>query len=110
MGHGHSANSGSSLRQAEYDGETEAQPGTLTPKVLHRDVLWAGLLGWGRRRQPLTGNFVSLSTGHGNHRESSPFLCPLEASRGNDYYDRNLALFEVAEEPFWAISVAGRWE
>uniref|UniRef100_A0A8C0L7T1 Solute carrier family 12 member 4 n=1 Tax=Canis lupus dingo TaxID=286419 RepID=A0A8C0L7T1_CANLU len=33
-------------------------------------------------------------TGHGNHRESSPFLCPLEASRGNDYYDRNLALFE----------------
>lgn len=53
---------------------------------------------------------LSLSTGHGNHRESSPFLCPLEASRGNDYYDRNLALFEVAEGPFWAISVAGRWE
>ncbi|XP_034495102.1 solute carrier family 12 member 4 isoform X2 [Ailuropoda melanoleuca] len=34
------------------------------------------------------------SDGHGNHRESSPFLCPLEASRGSDYYDRNLALFE----------------
>ncbi|XP_054566860.1 solute carrier family 12 member 4 isoform X2 [Eptesicus fuscus] len=32
--------------------------------------------------------------GHGNHRENSPFLCPLEASRGNEYYDRNLALFE----------------
>ncbi|XP_020026715.2 solute carrier family 12 member 4 isoform X1 [Castor canadensis] len=34
------------------------------------------------------------SDGQGNHRESSPFLCPLEASRGSDYYDRNLALFE----------------
>ncbi|XP_029388610.1 solute carrier family 12 member 4 [Mus pahari] len=34
------------------------------------------------------------SDGQGNHRENSPFLCPLEASRGNDYYDRNLALFE----------------
>nr|XP_021522766.1 solute carrier family 12 member 4 isoform X4 [Aotus nancymaae] len=34
------------------------------------------------------------SDGHGNHRESSPFLSPLEASRGSDYYDRNLALFE----------------
>ncbi|ELK14525.1 Solute carrier family 12 member 4 [Pteropus alecto] len=32
--------------------------------------------------------------GHGNHKESSPFLCPLEASRGSEYYDRNLALFE----------------
>ncbi|XP_038520062.1 solute carrier family 12 member 4 isoform X7 [Canis lupus baileyi] len=38
----------------------------------------------------------TLRPGHGNHRESSPFLCPLEASRGNDYYDRNLALFEIA--------------
>ncbi|XP_037671490.1 solute carrier family 12 member 4 isoform X2 [Choloepus didactylus] len=34
------------------------------------------------------------SDGHGSHKESSPFLCPLEASRGSDYYDRNLALFE----------------
>ncbi|KAK2496165.1 hypothetical protein MC885_001859 [Smutsia gigantea] len=34
------------------------------------------------------------SDGHGNHRENSPFLCTLEASRGSDYYDRNLALFE----------------
>nr|KAF6411759.1 solute carrier family 12 member 4 [Rousettus aegyptiacus] len=34
------------------------------------------------------------SDGHGNHKESSPFLCPLEASRGSEYYDRNLALFE----------------
>lgn len=45
---GHSANSGSSWRPAEYDGETEAQPGTLAPKVLHRDVFvdWgAGKLG-----------------------------------------------------------------
>ncbi|GAB5582398.1 solute carrier family 12 member 4 isoform X1 [Prionailurus iriomotensis] len=36
----------------------------------------------------------TMRPGHGNHRESSPFLCPLEASRGSDYYDRNLALFE----------------
>lgn len=57
----------------------------------------------------LTGFCPSLSTGHGNHRENSPFLCPLEASRGNEYYDRNLALFEVAEEPFWAAGVVGRW-
>ncbi|XP_046538231.1 solute carrier family 12 member 4 isoform X2 [Equus quagga] len=34
------------------------------------------------------------SDGHGNHKENSPFLCPVEASRGSDYYDRNLALFE----------------
>jgi hypothetical protein len=53
--------------------------------------------------------FSSLYTGQGNHRESSPFLCPLEASRGSDYYDRNLALFEVTKEPFWATGVAGRW-
>ncbi|XP_070307217.1 solute carrier family 12 member 4 isoform X3 [Odocoileus virginianus] len=35
-----------------------------------------------------------LHPGHGNHKESSPFLCPMEASRGSDYHDRNLALFE----------------
>lgn len=63
---GHSANSGSSWRLAEYDGETEAQPGTLAPKVLHRDVFrglacWAGVqAGWGFGRQPLTG-ILSLS-------------------------------------------------
>ncbi|KAJ6666090.1 hypothetical protein lerEdw1_000994 [Lerista edwardsae] len=34
-----------------------------------------------------------LSAGHGNHKESSPFLNNLEAGKG-DYYDRNLALFE----------------
>ena len=32
--------------------------------------------------------------------EKSPVLCPLDASRGHDYYDRNLALFEVSKEPF----------
>ncbi|XP_029464439.1 solute carrier family 12 member 4 isoform X2 [Rhinatrema bivittatum] len=35
----------------------------------------------------------SLITGHGNHKESSPFL-GAETGTGNDYYDRNLALFE----------------
>uniref|UniRef100_A0A3Q3JGQ3 Solute carrier family 12 member 4 n=1 Tax=Monopterus albus TaxID=43700 RepID=A0A3Q3JGQ3_MONAL len=33
--------------------------------------------------------------GHGNHKEDSPFLNSAEAtSRKNDFYDRNLALFE----------------
>lgn len=51
--------------------------------------------------------FHSLSTGQGNHRENSPFLCPLDASTGNDYYDRNLALFEVSKEPFRCGRLAG---
>nr|XP_033797832.1 solute carrier family 12 member 4 [Geotrypetes seraphini] len=34
------------------------------------------------------------SDGHGNHKESSPFLNNAETGKGNDYYDRNLALFE----------------
>uniref|UniRef100_A0A8C0HC10 Uncharacterized protein n=1 Tax=Chelonoidis abingdonii TaxID=106734 RepID=A0A8C0HC10_CHEAB len=32
---------------------------------------------------------------HGNHKENSPFLNSSEAGKGSDYYDRNLALFEV---------------
>lgn len=51
--------------------------------------------------------YSSFSTGQGNHRENSPFLCPLDASRGNDYYDRNLALFEVSKEPFRCGRLAG---
>lgn len=36
------------------------------------------------------------STGHGNHKEDSPFLTSGDASaKRSDYYDRNLALFEV---------------
>uniref|UniRef100_A0A672IK64 Solute carrier family 12 member 4-like n=1 Tax=Salarias fasciatus TaxID=181472 RepID=A0A672IK64_SALFA len=35
------------------------------------------------------------SDGHGNHKEDSPFLSsPDSASKKNDFYDRNLALFE----------------
>ncbi|XP_063045086.1 solute carrier family 12 member 4 isoform X2 [Engraulis encrasicolus] len=35
------------------------------------------------------------SKGHGNHKEDSPFLSSSEsASKKNDYYDKNLALFE----------------
>uniref|UniRef100_A0A8D1TJ93 Solute carrier family 12 member 4 n=1 Tax=Sus scrofa TaxID=9823 RepID=A0A8D1TJ93_PIG len=41
-----------------------------------------------------TEPFAPSTLGHGNQKESSPFLCPMEASRGNDYCDRNLALFE----------------
>uniref|UniRef100_A0A672IMM6 Solute carrier family 12 member 4-like n=1 Tax=Salarias fasciatus TaxID=181472 RepID=A0A672IMM6_SALFA len=39
--------------------------------------------------------FFFYSTGHGNHKEDSPFLSsPDSASKKNDFYDRNLALFE----------------
>ncbi|KAF7242781.1 Solute carrier family 12 member 6 [Varanus komodoensis] len=35
-----------------------------------------------------------LHRGHGNHKESSPFLSTSDLGKGGDYYDRNLALFE----------------
>lgn len=38
--------------------------------------------------------------GHGNHKENSPFLNSSEAGKGGDYYDRNLALFEVISNCF----------
>uniref|UniRef100_A0A994J5J8 Solute carrier family 12 member 4 n=1 Tax=Homo sapiens TaxID=9606 RepID=A0A994J5J8_HUMAN len=53
-----------------------------------------------------TEPLASCTLGHGNHRESSPFLSPLEASRGIDYYDRNLALFEVVFTNGLAVIVA----
>ncbi|XP_078526896.1 solute carrier family 12 member 4 [Lissotriton helveticus] len=34
------------------------------------------------------------SDGHGNHKENRPFLNNSEAAKREDYYDRNLALFE----------------
>ncbi|XP_056463292.1 solute carrier family 12 member 4 isoform X2 [Gadus chalcogrammus] len=34
------------------------------------------------------------TTGLGNHKEDSPFLNNVDAARKNDFYDRNLALFE----------------
>ncbi|XP_047437029.1 solute carrier family 12 member 4 [Mugil cephalus] len=34
------------------------------------------------------------SDGHGNHKEDSPFLNSADAGKKNDFYDRNLALFE----------------
>ncbi|KAG5270067.1 hypothetical protein AALO_G00188300 [Alosa alosa] len=43
---------------------------------------------------PGHGDTVS-SDGHGNHKEDSPFLSSNEStSKKNDYYDKNLALFE----------------
>uniref|UniRef100_A0A3Q2X9S9 Uncharacterized protein n=1 Tax=Hippocampus comes TaxID=109280 RepID=A0A3Q2X9S9_HIPCM len=33
--------------------------------------------------------------GHGNHKEDSPFLNSPDEKNKNDFYDRNLALFEV---------------
>uniref|UniRef100_A0A673BUH8 Solute carrier family 12 member 4 n=1 Tax=Sphaeramia orbicularis TaxID=375764 RepID=A0A673BUH8_9TELE len=39
--------------------------------------------------------FSPLFSGHGNHKEDSPFLNSADAaSKKNDFYDRNLALFE----------------
>lgn len=59
-------------------------------------LLWPSGVGYRLGPRKAATHFPSLSTGQSNHRESSPFLCPLEASRGSDYYDRNLALFEVS--------------
>ncbi|XP_051788111.1 solute carrier family 12 member 4 isoform X4 [Erpetoichthys calabaricus] len=33
-------------------------------------------------------------SGHGNHKENSPFLNNAESAKKSDYYDKNLALFE----------------
>ncbi|XP_058849902.1 solute carrier family 12 member 4 isoform X4 [Acipenser ruthenus] len=37
---------------------------------------------------------VVFETGHGHHKENSPFLNSADTANGNDYYDKNLALFE----------------
>lgn len=39
--------------------------------------------------------------GHGNHKEDSPFLNSPDEKNKNDFYDQNLALFEV----FWTLAV-----
>ncbi|XP_051884675.1 solute carrier family 12 member 4 [Pristis pectinata] len=39
-------------------------------------------------------NDTVSSEGHGCHKEDSPFLNSTNSSKGNEYYDRNLALFE----------------
>ncbi|KPP61132.1 hypothetical protein Z043_120808 [Scleropages formosus] len=42
-----------------------------------------------------TNGSLAQDPGHGNHKEDSPFLNSNDASaKQNDYYDRNLALFE----------------
>uniref|UniRef100_A0A671VWN0 Solute carrier family 12 member 4 n=1 Tax=Sparus aurata TaxID=8175 RepID=A0A671VWN0_SPAAU len=42
-----------------------------------------------------TSSSGTQSTGHGNHKEDSPFLSSADAAgKKNDFYDRNLALFE----------------
>ncbi|XP_072527911.1 solute carrier family 12 member 4 isoform X2 [Salminus brasiliensis] len=37
---------------------------------------------------------LTQDKGHGNHKEDSPFLNSTDSSKRNDYYDKNLALFE----------------
>ncbi|XP_041125319.1 solute carrier family 12 member 4-like isoform X1 [Polyodon spathula] len=39
-------------------------------------------------------NDTVSSDGHGQHKENSPFLNSADTANGNDYYDKNLALFE----------------
>jgi len=58
--------------------------------------------------------FLFFFAGHGNHKENSPFLNSSEASKGGDYYDKNLALFEVISDCFsqfwcdlWSSKLAG---
>lgn len=114
---GHSAIAGSARRRVGLDGEAEAPPASAGSRGAPQRRCFVGWPAGSQRSSlrtrtrgaALTGFCPSLSAGHGNHRENSPFLCPLEASRGNEYYDRNLALFEVAEEPFGAAGVVGRW-
>uniref|UniRef100_A0A672M003 Solute carrier family 12 member 4 n=1 Tax=Sinocyclocheilus grahami TaxID=75366 RepID=A0A672M003_SINGR len=57
-------------------------------------VNWVDYRDTGQGGYPGHGDTVS-SDGHGNHKEDSPFLSSSDsASKRNDYYDKNLALFE----------------
>ncbi|XP_058849901.1 solute carrier family 12 member 4 isoform X3 [Acipenser ruthenus] len=44
--------------------------------------------------QPLILLTEEQKKGHGHHKENSPFLNSADTANGNDYYDKNLALFE----------------
>ncbi|KTF95552.1 hypothetical protein cypCar_00019330 [Cyprinus carpio] len=57
-------------------------------------INWVDYRDTGQGGYPGHGDTVS-SDGHGNHKEDSPFLSsPDSTSKRNDYYDKNLALFE----------------
>uniref|UniRef100_A0A672LQ07 Solute carrier family 12 member 4 n=1 Tax=Sinocyclocheilus grahami TaxID=75366 RepID=A0A672LQ07_SINGR len=57
-------------------------------------INWVDYRDTGQGGYPGHGDTVS-SDGHGNHKEDSPFLTTSDsASKRNDYYDKNLALFE----------------
>uniref|UniRef100_A0A673N160 Solute carrier family 12 member 4-like n=1 Tax=Sinocyclocheilus rhinocerous TaxID=307959 RepID=A0A673N160_9TELE len=57
-------------------------------------INWVDYRDTGQGGYPGHGDTVS-SDGHGNHKEDSPFLSTSDsASKRNDYYDKNLALFE----------------
>ncbi|XP_066511202.1 solute carrier family 12 member 4-like [Hoplias malabaricus] len=55
-------------------------------------INWVDYRDTGQGGYPGHGDTVS-SDGHGN-KEDSPFLSRAESSKRNDYYDKNLALFE----------------
>ncbi|KAG5848713.1 hypothetical protein ANANG_G00102300 [Anguilla anguilla] len=45
--------------------------------------------------QGYSGHYDTVSCdGHGNHKEDSPFFSNTNATKRNDFYERNLALFE----------------
>ncbi|XP_072527909.1 solute carrier family 12 member 4 isoform X1 [Salminus brasiliensis] len=56
-------------------------------------INWVDYRDTGQEGYPGHGDTVS-SDGHGNHKEDSPFLNSTDSSKRNDYYDKNLALFE----------------
>ncbi|KAA0723402.1 Solute carrier family 12 member 4 [Triplophysa tibetana] len=57
-------------------------------------INWVDYRDTGQGGYPGHGDTVS-SDGHGAHKEDSPFISSSDsASKRNDYYDRNLALFE----------------
>ncbi|XP_036439909.1 solute carrier family 12 member 4 [Colossoma macropomum] len=56
-------------------------------------INWVDYRDTGQGGYPGHGDTVS-SDGHGNHKEDSPFLNTTDSSKRNDYYDKNLALFE----------------
>ncbi|KAI7813766.1 solute carrier family 12 member 4 [Triplophysa rosa] len=57
-------------------------------------INWVDYRDTGQGGYPGHGDTVS-SDGHGAHKEDSPFLSSSDsASKRNDYYDKNLALFE----------------
>lgn len=82
-------------------------PGSLR-RFLQNNVCLAGkyVSVWAFSSNCLCFFFQLFLTGHGNHKEDSPFLSSADAAgKKNDFYDRNLALFEVCCFFFFYFSI-----